>query len=95
MYTEPITNIPAYMTLCGDFLILYTSENVLNVYRVCVGGANNKQGSVKLELVRRVSLKGIVARVSRVRSISLFNPFQGGKLDTYLRIRTYMFTDFF
>ncbi|GAA5814889.1 hypothetical protein MFLAVUS_008392 [Mucor flavus] len=80
LYTEPITNIPAYMTLCGDFLILYTSENVLNVYRVCVGGANNKQGSVKLELVRRVSLKGIVARVSRVRSISLFNPFQGDQI---------------
>lgn len=83
------------MTLCGDFLILYTSENVLNVYRVCVGGANSKQGSAKLELVRRVSLKGIVARVSRVRSISLFNPFQGGKLNTYLHIHTYMFTDFF
>lgn len=69
------------MTLCGDFLILYTSENVLNIYNICLGvtTGNSKQGSTKLELVRRVSLKGIVARVSRVRSISLFNPFQGGK----------------
>lgn len=81
LYTESISNIPAYIALCGNFLLVYTSENVLNVYNICLGAAagNGKQGGLaRLELVRRISLKGIVARVSRVRSISLFNPFNGG-----------------
>ena len=76
--TEQISNIPAYMTLCGNFLLVYTSENVLNIYNISLG-STNKPGLARLELVRRVSLKGIVARVSRVRSISLFSPFHGGK----------------
>lgn len=80
LFTESISNIPAYMTLCGSFLLVYTSENVLNVYNICLGASNNKGGTLaRLELVRRISLKGIVARVSRVRSISLFHPFNGGK----------------
>lgn len=80
LYTESISNIPAYIALCGNFLLVYTSENVLNVYNICLGAGNNKGALARLELVRRISLKGIVARVSRVRSISLFNAFSGGKV---------------
>jgi hypothetical protein len=77
-------NIPAYMTICGNFLLVYTSENVLNIYNISVGAIPNyskKQGSLaRLEMVRRISLKGIVARVARVRSISLFLPTFGDQL---------------
>lgn len=81
LYSEQLANIPAYITLCGNFLLVYTSENVLNIYNISLGvsNGNSKQGGLaRLELVRRISLKGIVARVSRVRSISLFNPYYGG-----------------
>ena len=61
LHTEPLSNIPAYMTLCGNFLLVYTSENVLNVYNISVGAlpnSNSKQGGLaRLELVRRISLK--------------------------------------
>lgn len=84
LYTEPLVNIPAYMTICGNFLLVYTSENVLNIYNISVGALpnyGNKQGSLaRLEMVRRVSLKGIVARVARVRSISLFLPAFGDQI---------------
>jgi hypothetical protein len=85
LYSEQLSNIPAYIALCGNFLLVYTSENVLNIYNISIGAAssNNKQGGLaRLELVRRISLKGIVARVSRVRSISLFNPFVGDQIHT-------------
>lgn len=85
LHTEPLSNIPAYMTLCGNFILVYTSENVLNVYNISVGALPNsssKQGGLaRLELVRRISLKGIVARVARVRSISLFNSICGDQID--------------
>ncbi|CAO0800336.1 unnamed protein product [Mucor circinelloides] len=86
LHTEPLSNIPAYMTLCGNFLLVYTSENVLNIYNVSVGAlpngnAGKQSGLARLELVRRIALKGIVARVARVRSISLFHPICGDQLD--------------
>jgi hypothetical protein len=79
LYTESLSNIPVYITLNGNYLIVYTSENVLNVYNISVGNVpNGKQsGLARLELVRRISLKGIVARISRVRSISLFSAIHG------------------
>ncbi|CEP10533.1 hypothetical protein [Parasitella parasitica] len=85
LHSEPVSNIPAYMTLCGNFLLVYTSENVINIYNVGVGALpGSKQGGLaRLELVRRVSLKGIVARVARVRSISLFNPICGDQIDAF------------
>lgn len=87
LHTETISNIPAYMTLCGNFLLVYTSENVLNIYNISIGALpssnNSKQGSLaRLELVRRISFKGIVARVARVRSISLFNAIRGDQIDS-------------
>jgi hypothetical protein len=82
LYSESLANIPAYMTICGNFLLVYTSENVLNIYNITLGaaaGGGKGGGLARLELVRRISLNGIVARVSRVRSISLFNAYNGGK----------------
>lgn len=85
LYTESLSNIPVYIALCGNYLLVYTSENVLNVYNISVGAipnsANGKQGGLaRLELVRRISLKGIVARVSKVRSISLFSAIHGDNI---------------
>jgi hypothetical protein len=87
LYTEPLSNIPAYVALNGNYLLVYTSENVLNVYNISVGAipnsGNGKQGGLaRLELVRRISLKSIVARVSRVRSISLFSPIHGDHISS-------------
>lgn len=92
LYTEPLSNIPAYIAICGNFLLVYTSENVLNIYNITLGttAGNGKQGGgmARLELVRRVSLKGIVARVSRVRSISLFNAYNGDQINAIEKIIT-------
>jgi hypothetical protein len=68
--------MPAYVTLCGNFLLVYTSENVVNIYNI---NASTNKPLARLEMVRRISLSGIVTRISKVRSISLFNPFYGGK----------------
>lgn len=85
LYTEPLMNIPAYITICGNFLLVYTSENVLTIYNIQAGALpnhnNKQQGNLaRLEVVRRVSLKGIVARVARVRGISLFHPAFGDQI---------------
>ncbi|KAI8882813.1 RIC1-domain-containing protein [Backusella circina FSU 941] len=78
IYTETLSNIPAYITLCGNFLLVYTSENVLNIYNI--NSTNNNKA--RLEMVRRISLGGIVTRISKVRSISLFNPFNGDQMNS-------------
>lgn len=83
LHTEVLLNAPIYITLCGNFLLVYTSENVLSVYNVVLGNTNmiSKQANfAKLELVRRISLAGIVTRVSKVRSISLFHVYNGDQL---------------
>ncbi|KAI9470023.1 MAG: RIC1-domain-containing protein [Benjaminiella poitrasii] len=37
LHTEPILNFPAYMTICGNYLLVYTSENVINIYNINMG----------------------------------------------------------
>lgn len=92
LYTEPLSSMPVYMTLCGNFLLVYTTENIMNIYNVMMSNNNNSNSNsnnminrqlnfARLEPVRRISLDGIVTRISKVRSISLFHISHGGNQD--------------
>ncbi|KAI8087829.1 RIC1-domain-containing protein [Gilbertella persicaria] len=84
--SESLDTIPVYMALCGQFLIVYTSDNMLTIYHVGVGATPNNSSNgrqmspARLDMVKRISLKDIVARISRVRSISLFHAVHGDQL---------------
>ncbi|CAO3659789.1 unnamed protein product [Rhizopus microsporus] len=75
LYTEPLSTMPVYMTLCGNFLLVYTTENIVNIYNVMMSNnmISRQLNFARLEPVRRISLDGIVTRISKVRSISLFH----------------------
>ncbi|KAI8987265.1 RIC1-domain-containing protein [Mycotypha africana] len=84
LYTEQLPHMPFYMSLCGNFLLLYTSDNTLHIYHIIMHSSNDlyyKQSrSVRLDLIRTIDLKGFVARAVKLRSISLFNPTCGDQL---------------
>ncbi|KAI7899477.1 RIC1-domain-containing protein [Cokeromyces recurvatus] len=83
LHTEPLLNVPVYVTLCGNYLLVYTSENVINIYNVNVNALSTNKGEwARLDLVRRISLMGIVSHVLKVRSINLFSPIQGEYINT-------------
>jgi hypothetical protein len=73
LHTEPLHAMPMYMTVCGNTLLVYTVDNLLSVYSI------QWEPVVRLDLVRQLSLTGIVARAGRVRGISLFHGDCGGK----------------
>lgn len=83
LYTEPLSTMPVYMTLCGNFLLVYTTENIVNIYNVMMSNnmISRQLNFARLEPVRRISLDGIVTRISKVRSISLFHISHGGNRD--------------
>ncbi|KAG0167795.1 hypothetical protein DFQ28_002894 [Apophysomyces sp. BC1034] len=89
LHTEVLQHAPVYINICGSYLLVYTTENTLTIYSIYDntenGSAANVNGveyAAQLEMVRQVSLIGIVARVARVRSISLFNGYVGDQLTT-------------
>ncbi|SAM06352.1 hypothetical protein [Absidia glauca] len=67
LHTEPLHAMLMYMTVCGNTLLVYTVDNLLSVYSI------QWEPVVRLDLVRQLSLTGIVARAGRVRGISLFH----------------------
>lgn len=79
--------MPLYISICGTFLLVYTADNVLNIYSIQIrsenvnSGLTNGNGTAsiaRLERIRRVAFVNIVARASRVRGISLFTSYNGG-----------------
>ncbi|KAI8335438.1 RIC1-domain-containing protein [Chlamydoabsidia padenii] len=68
LYTESLHSMPVYMTICGNTLLVYTIDNQLSIYSVQLGETNQ----VGLDMIRQLSLAGIVSRAGRVRGISLF-----------------------
>ncbi|RCH97573.1 hypothetical protein CU097_014770 [Rhizopus azygosporus] len=40
LYTEPLSTMPVYMTLCGNFLLVYTTENI--AIKFCKAGTSQK-----------------------------------------------------
>ncbi|KAI9489868.1 RIC1-domain-containing protein [Zychaea mexicana] len=92
LYTETLQHTPLYINICGNYLLVYTSDNVLNVYNIItrsesINAANaaimNGNGNVnvaRLERVRRVAFGNVVARVTRVRGISLFGSHNGDQM---------------
>ncbi|KAI9028097.1 RIC1-domain-containing protein [Phycomyces nitens] len=90
LHTEVIHHIPNYITICGNFLLVYTSDNILNIYSIFIGSdvpptmgnLNPTANLARIKLSRQISLDGIITNASRVRGISLFNPNLGDQLNT-------------
>lgn len=92
LYTETLQHTPLYLSICGSYLLVYTTENVLNIYNIvtrsenpnaAVAAAMNGNGTAnvaRIERVRRIALGNVIARVTRVRGISLFSNHAGGKM---------------
>ncbi|KAI9252811.1 RIC1-domain-containing protein [Phascolomyces articulosus] len=67
LYTETLQHTPLYINICGNYLLVYTADNVLNIYNIItrsesINAANaaimNGNGNVnvaRLERVRRVA----------------------------------------
>ncbi|ORZ10211.1 RIC1-domain-containing protein [Absidia repens] len=71
LHTEPLNSVPVFMTICGNTLLVYTLDNQLSIYSVHYAEGNPP--ATRIDLVRQLSLSGIVARAARVRAISLFH----------------------
>ncbi|CAO3613910.1 unnamed protein product [Cunninghamella echinulata] len=71
LQVEILSSIPLYITMCGSFLLVYTTDNQLSIYVIHYTESNIP--STKIELVRTMSLGSIVSRAARVRGISLFH----------------------
>ncbi|KAI8142660.1 RIC1-domain-containing protein [Fennellomyces sp. T-0311] len=94
LYTETLQHAPLYISICGSYLLVYTADNVLSVYNIItrsesINAANaaimNGNGNVnvaRLERVRRVAFGNVVARVTRVRGISLFGSHNGDQMNS-------------
>ncbi|ORX51228.1 RIC1-domain-containing protein [Hesseltinella vesiculosa] len=68
---EPLKSAPIYITICGTFVLVYTTDNHLNIYGLQYVDGN--PGATRLDFVRQMALSGVVARSARVRGISLFH----------------------
>ncbi|OAD78538.1 hypothetical protein PHYBLDRAFT_163644 [Phycomyces blakesleeanus NRRL 1555(-)] len=90
LHTEVLHQIPNYITICGNFLLVYTSDNVLSIYSIFIGSdvpptmgnLNPAANLARIKLSRQIRLHGIITDASRVRGISLFNPSLGDQLNT-------------
>ncbi|KAJ8656341.1 hypothetical protein O0I10_007906 [Lichtheimia ornata] len=91
LHNEPLQSMPLYISICGTFLLVYTADNVLNIYSIQIrsenmnSGVSNGNGTTsiaRLERIRRVAFVNIVARASRVRGISLFTSYNGDQMAT-------------
>ncbi|KAL1935687.1 hypothetical protein VTP01DRAFT_4827 [Rhizomucor pusillus] len=94
LYTETLQHTPLYLSICGSYLLVYTTENVLNIYNIvtrsenpnaAVAAAMNGNGTAnvaRIERVRRIALGNVIARVTRVRGISLFSNHAGDQITT-------------
>ncbi|KAI8327314.1 RIC1-domain-containing protein [Blakeslea trispora] len=84
--TEHLKAAPIYLTLSNQFLLVYTADNILSIFYICVGPTpshsnNGRQGGLAaLELIRKISLKDVVNHTLHLRSISLFHPVYGDQL---------------
>ncbi|KAI8384220.1 RIC1-domain-containing protein [Radiomyces spectabilis] len=88
LHTETLPYMPAYVNICGKYLLVYTTENVVNIYHVMTNDnfvnaltANNPAYHAKLELIRRISFADVVARPARLRSVSLFGNMKGEQIE--------------
>lgn len=89
LHIETVEHTPLYINVCGSYLLVYTTENVLNIYNIITRSSENANPAAmnsnatvnvaRLERVRRIAFGNVVARVTRVRGISLFGSHVGGK----------------
>ncbi|GAB5586829.1 WD40 repeat protein [Umbelopsis nana] len=70
LYQISLKHPVIYMSVTGSYLILYTSDNVLSIYHLTTGFENGS-GLFHGEVVRHITLSGVVTQVARVRSITL------------------------
>ncbi|KAI7868750.1 RIC1-domain-containing protein [Spinellus fusiger] len=95
LHTEVLRYIPVYVTICGSFLLVLSSENVLNIYSIFLGNdgimmanTTGMASSARIRLTRQISFANIVSNVSRIRGINLFNARVGDQITTLDEIRS-------
>ncbi|KAI8375695.1 RIC1-domain-containing protein [Choanephora cucurbitarum] len=86
LYTEHLNAAPIHITLSNQFLLVYTADNMLSIFYICVGStpshSNNgrQNGLAALEMIRKISFENVVYHTVQLRSISLFHPVYGDQL---------------
>ncbi|KAM3586524.1 WD40 repeat protein [Umbelopsis sp. WA50703] len=68
-----------YMSIISSYLLLYTSDNVLSFYQM-ITASESVSGAFQLELVKHISMAGVVTQVARVRGISVLGNDNGGQI---------------
>jgi hypothetical protein len=78
LHQLPLKHPVIYMSVASSYLLVYTSDNVLSIYQL-TSRSENGAGAFHAELIRHITLSGIVTQVARVRSISLLESNCGSK----------------
>jgi hypothetical protein len=81
LYQIPLKHTVIYMSVTASYLLLYTSDNVLSIYHLTIASENGT-ASLHADLVKHITLSGIVTQVARVRSITLLGCESGGEKTT-------------
>ncbi|KAG2184987.1 hypothetical protein INT43_000900, partial [Umbelopsis isabellina] len=67
-----------YMSVISSYLLVYTSNNVLSFYQL-ITASESVTGTFQLELVKHISMAGVVTQVARVRGVSVLGNDNGGE----------------
>ncbi|CAO3657743.1 unnamed protein product [Umbelopsis ramanniana] len=81
LHQLPLKHPVIYMSVTSSYLLVYTSDNVLSIYQL-TSRSENGAGAFHAELIRHITLSGIVTQVARVRSISLLESKCGSQIGT-------------
>ncbi|CAO3677866.1 unnamed protein product [Umbelopsis vinacea] len=79
LYQIPLKHTVIYMSVTASYLLLYTSDNVLSMYHLTIASENGT-ASLHADLLKHITLSGIVTQVARVRSITLLGCQSGGQI---------------
>lgn len=66
-----------YMSVISSYLLVYTSDNVLSFYQL-ITASESVTGTFQLELIKHISMAGVVTQVARVRGVSVLGNDNGG-----------------
>ncbi|KAI9317719.1 RIC1-domain-containing protein [Dichotomocladium elegans] len=76
LHIEHLAQLPLYISICGAYLLVYTADNVLNVYSILVrseGSAMNANGNHTTANGMSSSPGATAARLERVRRVAFDN----------------------
>ncbi|KAL0092492.1 RIC1-domain-containing protein [Phycomyces blakesleeanus] len=60
LHTEVLHQIPNYITICGNFLLVYTSDNVLSIYSIFIDQLNTLEDAITANIILLVDGKNFI-----------------------------------